>query len=306
MIKLIIISILSFIVTKFFLISHNISFLYGFIGSFIGLFILSLFFTTEEENTPTKTDFSEPTITDLNYDTLVNAGDKGNSTYLKAKTEAIKVLHKFNIKKIYKKDKEGNDVVINFFPEDAANIPDEDIIYQYSRLADIRTKFNSDWANPEGNATESQQQSKIDGYIFMLAYCPSYAKQIIPHDEFINIWKTERLKKIAMTEFIQTHDIEIIWDKLREKFSDYELEINTGTEYNHYVDFEEFFKVFYDVYASYLEEKFGVTVTNPFVLLTDLATYIGYLNEFHMFSDAEMLQLKGKTKVLLPIKNKKQ
>ncbi|BAI81838.1 hypothetical protein DEFDS_P218 (plasmid) [Deferribacter desulfuricans SSM1] len=266
-------------------------------------FILPLFLTTDSDDSEKKSDPSSVDVNDLDFDKIVEISKEGESDYIKAKQKAITILHKFGIKKLYKKDKEGNDIVENLFPEDAERISDEDIIYEFSKLADIRTRFNYDWTYPEGNAAESRRQSKIDGIIFLLAYCPEYVKHVVSHEEFIEMWKSERLRKIALYEFIKSHDLSTIWDKLKGKFDDYLIEINDGSRSDKFVDFEEFFKVFYDVYASYLKDKFGIEVTNPFQLLQMLATHIGYFNEFQMFGESEMLQIQGKSKVLIPIRN---
>ena len=290
-------------IINFFLLGN---YLYFYIG--VGLFfIFSLLISGEEQeikdtNKKDKKNDDEPLPRYDRYkgmdDTVFNI-----KNYEDAKKEAIRVLHQFGIRNITYKY--GDDEQkINLSLENYDIIPDEDLVMEFSRLADIKTEFETSWQIPKGIAGE--RQTRVDGIICLLAYANDFAKYVITHSDFVEIWKRERYKKIEMSKFIQNVHADELWNKILNRKKEWIVQFDGLDDEKRYIDFDRFYKIYVEEYENIIRDKFGLSLENPFTFFEKLHIEAGYSTDIHMLSQMEVLKYYSTVKILFPIKKKEQ
>jgi hypothetical protein len=162
------------------------------------------------------------------------------------------------------------------------DLSDEELIMEFSKMSDVGAVFDTSVNYPSGSLMKARPTTRVDGIIWANKHCPEFIKVAIPDEDWLGIWRKERLKKVNTEKFVQEA---FTTDKLIEKivfrdkeFSEQKIK-NNETVYK--INIYELLNVLKEEYDKAIIEGLNATIPSP----VDILNLIAEMNYFNDFSD---------------------
>lgn len=162
------------------------------------------------------------------------------------------------------------------------DLSDEELLMEFSKMSDVGAVFDTSVNYPSGSLMKARPTTRIDGIIWANKHCPEFVKVVIPDEDWLNIWRKERQKKVNTEKFVQEA---FTTDKLIEKivfrdkeFSEQKIK-NNETVYK--INIYELLNVLKEEYDKAIIEGLNATIPSP----VDILNLIAEMNYFNDFSD---------------------